>query len=83
MWMLGGAGMKEIVKKVMNRDPMYPANITYPPSMIATGVQLAVGILRDGQRDKILQFMPKHLLIDVELITPENAKGYYFPESVY
>jgi ribose transport system substrate-binding protein len=83
MWMLGGAGMKEIVKKVMDRDPMYPANITYPPSMIATGVQLAVGILRDGQRDKILQFMPKHLLIDVELITPENAKGYYFPESVY
>ncbi len=83
MWMLGGAGMKEIVKKVMDRDPMYPANITYPPSMIATGVQLAVGILRDGQRDKVLQFMPKHLLIDVELITPDNAKGYYFPDSVY
>jgi hypothetical protein len=29
------------------------------------------------------QFMPKHIVLDVELITPENAKNYYFPESVY
>jgi ribose transport system substrate-binding protein len=83
MWILGGAGMKDIIKKVMEKDAMYPADITYPPSMIATGIQLAVGVLRDGQRDKILQFMPKHLMIDVELITPDNAKAYYFAESVY
>jgi len=83
MWILGGAGMKEIVKKVMDKDPMYPANITYPPSMIATGIQLAVGILRDGNREKIMPFMPQHLLIDVELITPGNAKRYYFPKSVF
>lgn len=83
MWILGGAGMKEIVKKVMDRDPMYPANITYPPSMIATGIQTAVGILRDGNREKIMPFMPQHLMIDVELITPENAKRYYFPDSVF
>jgi ribose transport system substrate-binding protein len=83
MWILGGAGMKDIVKRVRDRDPMYPANITYPPSMIATGIQLAVGILRDGNRAKIMPFMPKHLMIDVELITPENAASYYFPESVF
>lgn len=83
MWILGGAGMKDIVKRVRDRDPMYPANITYPPSMIATGIQLAVGILRDGNRAKVMPFMPKHLMIDVELITPENAASYYFPESVF
>ncbi|MCH8273420.1 MAG: ABC transporter substrate-binding protein [Armatimonadetes bacterium] len=83
MWMLGGAGMKDVVKKVMDRDPMYPADITYPPSMIAVGIHEAVSILRDGNREKILQFMPRHLLIDVEIITPENAKEYYFPDSVY
>jgi hypothetical protein len=27
--------------------------------------------------------MPRHLLLDVELITPENAKDFYFPDSVY
>ncbi len=83
MWMLGGAGMKDVVKMVMDQSSIIPANITYPPSMIATGIQLAVSVLRDGKKDEIMKFMPRHLLIDVELITPENAKSYYFPESVY
>ncbi len=82
MWMLGGAGMKDIVKRVMDGDAMYPANITYPPSMIALGMQQAIGILTAG-RDKAMQFVPKSIIIDVELITPENAKSYYFPDSIY
>ncbi|MGI8922905.1 MAG: ABC transporter substrate-binding protein [Fimbriimonadales bacterium] len=82
VWILGGGGMKDIVKRVMENDPMFPADITYPPSMIAVGIQKAVSILRDG-RDKVMQFMPRHMIIDVDLITPENAKGYYFPESVF
>ncbi|HRI43794.1 MAG TPA: ABC transporter substrate-binding protein [Fimbriimonadaceae bacterium] len=82
IWILGGAGMKDIVKRVMDGDPLYPADITYPPSMIAVGVQMAASILESG-REKALQFMPRHLMIDVELITPENAKDYYFPDSVY
>ena len=83
MWILGGAGMKDIVGRVMKNDPMFPADITYPPSMIATGIQLAVGVLEDGNREAIMRYMPKHLMIDVELITPENAEDYYFPESVF
>ncbi|MFG0331402.1 MAG: ABC transporter substrate-binding protein [Phycisphaerales bacterium] len=83
MWMLGGAGMKDIVKRVMENDPMFPADITYPPSMIATGIHLCVSTMRDGQKDRVMQFMPRHLLLDVELITPENAEDYYFPDSVY
>jgi len=83
IWMLGGAGMKDIVKRVMDGDAMFPAGITYPPSMIAVGVHQAVSMLRDGKLDKIMQFMPKHIMIDVELITPENAKEYHFPDSVY
>ncbi len=83
MWILGGAGMKEVVKMVMEKDPMVPANITYPPSMIAAGIHTAVSVLRDGKKDQVMQFMPKHLMMDVELVTPANAKSYYFPESVY
>jgi ribose transport system substrate-binding protein len=82
IWILGGAGMKDIVKRVMDGDAMYPADITYPPSMIAVGMQKAVSILRDG-RDKVMQFMPRHMMLDVEMITPENAKDFYFPESVF
>jgi ribose transport system substrate-binding protein len=83
MWVFPGAGMKDVVKMVMDKDPMVPADITYPPSMIAAGIQTAVAVLRDGNKDKVMQFMPRHLMIDVELITPANAKTYYFPESVY
>lgn len=83
MWILGGAGMKDIVKRVMEKDPLYPADITYPPSMIGAGIHLCVASLRDGKQKQVSQFMPKHLILDVELITPENAKEYYFPNSVY
>lgn len=83
VWILGGAGMKDIIKRVMDKDPMYPANITYPPSMIATGMELAATVLKDGKKAEKLQYMPKHLMIDVDLVTPENAKQYYFPKSVY
>lgn len=82
IWILGGAGMKDIVKRVMDNDPLFPADITYPPSMIAVGVQTAASMLRAG-KDQAKQFMPKHMKIDVELVTPENAKDYYFPDSVY
>jgi ribose transport system substrate-binding protein len=81
-WILGGAGMKDIVKRVMDRDPLYPADITYPPSMIAVGIQTAAGMLRAG-KENAKKYMPRHLVLDVELITPENAKDFYFPESIY
>src|SRR5215471_14345252 len=83
MWIFGGAGMKDVVQKVMAKDPMIPADITYPPSMIAAGIHECVSALRDGNREKVMEFMPRHLMMDVELITPENAKRFYFPDSVY
>lgn len=83
MWMLGGGGMKEVVKRIMDGDAMYPATITYPPSMTAVAVQKAVSILRDGKRSSIMKFMPRHMVIDVDVVEPTNAKDYYFPDSVY
>ncbi len=83
MWVFPGAGMKEVVKMVMDKDPMIPANITYSPSMIAAGIHMAHSALRDGKRKEVMEFMPRHLMIDVELITPENAKQFYFPDAVY
>lgn len=82
IWMLGGAGMKDIVKRVMDKDPLFPADITYPPSMIGFGVQTAAGILRAG-RENSIKYVPRHVMIDVDLITSENAKDFYFPDSIY
>ncbi len=83
IWMLGGAGKKEIVKRVKDGDSMFPADITYPPSMIAIGIHQAVSVLRDGKREEIMKFMPRHMVIDVDMILPDNADRYYFPDSVF
>lgn len=104
MWILGGAGMKDIVKRVMDGDPLFPADITYPPGMIAAGIHLAVANLRDGNEQAVYDKIPAHLRMDreslhesagqaepgqrhitleVQMITPENASEFYFPESVY
>jgi ribose transport system substrate-binding protein len=82
IWILGGGGMKDIVKRVMDRDPLYPGDITYPPSMVGYGVQTSIAMLREG-KDKSKQYVPRHLVMDSELVTPENAKSYYFPDSIY
>jgi len=76
-WILGGAGMKDIVKRVMDGDPMYPGDVTYPPSMISDGIDdAAKGIGKStGSQTKVV--------IPVELVTRENAKQFYFPDSVY
>ncbi|MBT7162090.1 MAG: hypothetical protein HN904_04880 [Victivallales bacterium] len=83
MWILGGACQKDVVKRIVDRDPMYPANITYPPSMVATGMHLAVASLQNANRGKIKPFIPKHMVIDCEVVVPENARDYYFPDSPY
>lgn len=83
IWVLGGAGKKEVVKRVMDGDKLFPADITYPPSMTALAVHNAVSILRDGKRSEIMKFTPRHMKIDVDLITPENAKDYYFPDAAF
>ena len=82
VWILGGAGMKDIVKRVMDGDALFPADITYPPSMIAVGIHEAASILRAG-RGNALKYIPKHIVLDVDLITPDNAAEYYFPDSIY
>ncbi len=82
IWILGGAGMKDIVKRVMDKDPMFPSDITYPPSMIGFGIQTAASMLRAG-KDNTKKYTPRHVMIDVDLITPENAKDFYFPDSIY
>jgi len=82
-WVIGGGGMKTVVKMIEDKDPMIPATITYPPSMIAAGIHLAASALRDNNQKQISQFLPKHMVLDVDLITPENAAEYYYPDSAY
>jgi ribose transport system substrate-binding protein len=77
MWVVGGAGMKEIVKRIMEGDPMLPVNVTYPPAQISTAIEMtALALLTDAP-------MTGRFIIGSEVITPENAERFYFPESPF
>jgi ribose transport system substrate-binding protein len=76
-FVLGGAGMKEMIQRTQQGDPMVPANVTYPPSMIATAIEItAVGLVSDTP-------VSGRFIIGSELVTPENAEQYYFPDSPF
>lgn len=77
MWIVGGAGMKEIIKRIMDGDPMLPVNVTYPPAQIATAIELtALGMVSDTP-------VSGRFIIGSQIITPENAENFYFPDSPF
>jgi ribose transport system substrate-binding protein len=81
---LGGAGSKDIVKMVMDGDELVRADVTYPPSMVATAISLAVKGIRSTPLDGFYQMkIPSKVILASELIVPENAKDYYYPDSVF
>lgn len=81
---LGGAGSKDIIKMVMDGDPMVKADVTYPPSMVATAISLAaMGAANQPIEGFYQKKIPSKVVLASELVTKENAKDYYEPESIY
>jgi ribose transport system substrate-binding protein len=81
---LGGAGSKIMIKKVMDGDPLVKADVTYPPSMVATGISLAAQAVRNTPLSGFYQKkIPSKIVLSSELITKENAKEYYEPDSIF
>ncbi|GLK84281.1 ABC transporter substrate-binding protein [Ancylobacter defluvii] len=77
MWVVGGAGMKEIVKRIMDKDPQLPVDVTYPPALISTALEItALRFVSDTP-------VYGRFIIGSTLITPENAAQFYFPNSPF
>ena len=74
---LGGAGSKEYIKKVMDGDKLVTADVTYSPSMIADAMRLTARARAMGEP------LAEKTIIPSVLITQENAKKYYFPDSPF
>jgi ribose transport system substrate-binding protein len=77
LWILGGAGMKQMVERVMNEDRLIPADVLYPPAMIATAIEVTAL--------KYTANVPVQgsYILGSPLITPENAEQYYYPDSPF
>ncbi len=76
-FVVGGAGMKDMIKRVMDGDPMIPVDVLYPPSMIATAMDLTAAGLYDQVPVR------GSYILAAPLVTKENAEEYYFPDSPF
>jgi len=74
---LGGAGSKDYIKKVMDGDKAVTADVTYSPSMIADAMKLTAAARVKGEK------LPPSTIIPSVLVTKDNAKQYYFPDSPF
>jgi len=84
-FMLGGAGSKNIIKMVKDGNPLVKADVTYPPSMVATAISAAVMSLKNQMPGKwyYQHQWPSKIIVPAELVTPKNAAKYYEPNSIY
>jgi ribose transport system substrate-binding protein len=66
-----------MIKRVMDGDKLMPVDVLYPPTMIATAMDVTVAhfIANAPVRGTYLISSP--------LITKENAKEYYDPNSPF
>lgn len=74
---IGGAGMKEMIKRVMDGDTMVPVDVLYPPAMIATAMELTVANFYDQVPVR------GDYILDATLVTKDNAEEFYFPDSPF
>jgi ribose transport system substrate-binding protein len=74
----GGAGAKGMVKTLMDgSDPLIQANVSYSPKFIYDAVKLTAEARLKGEK------LPATTIIPSVLITKQNAKDFYFPDSPF
>ncbi len=76
-FMVGGAGMKQVIKGVMDGDKMMPIDVSYPPSMVKTAMDLTAAHFMANAAVR------GTLLLSTILITKDNAKEWYDPNSPF
>jgi ribose transport system substrate-binding protein len=76
-YIIGGAGSKQFIKKVLDGDKMVPVDVLYPDTMVATAMEVVAAHLTGNVT------VAGRYVLDATLVTPDNAKQYYFPDSPF
>ena len=77
MFVVGGAGMQQIIKAVADGDALTPVDVSYSPAMIATAIELTTSHLIGG-----VQVAGRYIL-DSTLITKDNAAEFLDADSPF
>ncbi|AET91823.1 substrate-binding domain-containing protein [Caballeronia cordobensis] len=73
----GGAGSKEAVKRIIDGDARVKADVSYSPKFIYDAIKLTAEARLKGEK------LPATTIIPSVLITKDNAKQFYFPNSPF
>ncbi|HWP20050.1 MAG TPA: substrate-binding domain-containing protein [Burkholderiaceae bacterium] len=74
----GGAGAKGMVKTLIDgSNPLIQANVSYSPKFMYDAIKLTAEARLKGEK------LPPTTIIPSVLITRENAKQFYFPDSPF
>ncbi len=77
MFVVGGAGMQQIIQAVAAGDTLTPVDVSYSPAMIATAIELTTAHLVSG-----VQVSGRYIL-DSTLITKDNAAEFLDADSPF
>lgn len=73
----GGGGAKFAVKKILDADKMVQADVSYSPKFIYDAIKMTANARLKGEA------LPARTIVPSVLITRDNAKQFYFPDSSY
>ncbi|WP_037450050.1 substrate-binding domain-containing protein [Skermanella stibiiresistens] len=74
----GGAGAKGMIKTLIDaKDPRIQANVSYSPKFIYDAIKMTAEARLKGEA------LPATTIIPSVLITKDNAKEFYFPDSPF
>ena len=73
----GGAGSKEAVKRIIDGDPRVKADVSYSPKFIYDAIKMTADARLKGEK------LPPTTIIPSVLITKDNAKQFYYPNSPF
>ncbi|MBL4727036.1 MAG: substrate-binding domain-containing protein [Rhizobiaceae bacterium] len=77
IFVVGGAGMKETIKSIMDGETLIPIDVLYAPAMIATAMDVTVArFVSNGP-------VAGRYILSSTVITKENAASFYFPDSPF
>jgi ribose transport system substrate-binding protein len=74
---VGGGGAKFAVKKIMDGDKLVQADVSYSPRFMYDAIKMTADARLKGNA------LPAKTIVPSVLITKENAKQFYFPDSPY
>ncbi len=77
MFVVGGAGMKETIKGIMDGNELVPIDVLYPPAMLATAMDVTVAAFKSNGP------VAGRYILGATLIDQSNAAQFYFPDSPF